>query len=496
MKKNNKKGFVLAETIAVSVIIMTSLVIVYTQFATLNNSYKTSFQYNNVNNLYLVNNLRNFIKDDGLDKLIQLLDNNEYVDITSCPSYLFDEYLYCRLLVDNSNMKTILFTNEDISKLKNSIDSTNYSQTMKNYIKKINNSTGNSQRLIVEFEDETYATILFVFNEEDDFAMAPVEFDYTGSERSFTVPHSGYYKLEAWGAQGGSISGDAYNSSNALRESNVTYYGGKGAYTTGQIYLNEGTILYIHVGGTVVTNSSSTCNITGGYNGGASISSSTQCIYGAPGGGATDIRIVSGSWDDFSSLKSRIMVAAGGGGANFRNYGYGEGNGGEGGELTGINGYESMKPGSYFRADYSAGYMIGKGGTQTTGGYPIQYFLNGQITEVLDKTASFGGLNNNEILSQTGGGGGYYNGGVSGHGGGGGGSSFISGYSGCDAISENSTSTNIIHTGQPNHYSGYVFVNSRMIAGNKEMPAHDGVSTMIGNQGNGYAKITYVGETI
>ena len=495
MKKNNKKGFVLAETIAVSVIIMTSLVIVYTQFATLNNSYKTSFQYNNVNNLYLVNNLRNFIKDDGLDRLIQLLDNNEYIDITSCPSYLFDEYLYCRLLVDSSNMKTVLFTKEDISKLKNSIDNTNYSQTMKNYIKKINNSTGNSQRLIVEFEDETYATLLFVFNEEEDnFAMAPVSFEYTGGEQSFTVPHSGYYKLEAWGAQGGSISGDAYNSSNALRESNVTYYGGKGAYTTGQIYLNEGTILYIHVGGTVVTNSSSTCNITGGYNGGASISSSTQCIYGVPGGGATDIRTVSGNWNDFNSLKSRIMVAAGGGGANFRNYGYGEGNGGEGGELTGINGYEAMKPGSYFRPDYTNGYIIGTGGTQTTGGHQIQYYLNGQVVSNLDKIASFG--TNNISLSQSGGGAGYYNGAGSSHGGAGGGSSFISGYEGCDAIAKNSTSSNIIHTGQPNHYSGYVFVNSQMIAGNKTMPTHDGTSTMTGNAGNGYAKISYVGQSI
>ncbi|MFR6022531.1 MAG: glycine rich domain-containing protein [Clostridia bacterium] len=30
------------------------------------------------------------------------------------------------------------------------------------------------------------------------------------------------------------------------------------------------------------------------------------------GGGATDIRLVSGEWNDFESLKSRIMVAGGG----------------------------------------------------------------------------------------------------------------------------------------------------------------------------------------
>lgn len=163
MKKNNKKGFILAETIAVSVVIMTSLVIVYTQFSTLNNSYKTSFQYNNVNNLYLVNNLRNFIKTDGsdFDNLISQLGENEYIDITSCPNDIFDEYLYCELLIENSNIKTVLFTNENISNLKNIIDNTNYSQNMKNFIKKINNSTQNSKRLIVEFNDDTYATLLF-----------------------------------------------------------------------------------------------------------------------------------------------------------------------------------------------------------------------------------------------------------------------------------------------------------------------------------------------
>jgi hypothetical protein len=34
-----------------------------------------------------------------------------------------------------------------------------------------------------------------------------------------------------------------------------------------------------------------------------------------------------------------------------------------------------------------------------------------------------------------------------------------------------------------------------MIAGNASMPTHDGTSTMTGNDGNGYAKITYLGTT-
>ena len=68
----------------------------------------------------------------------------------------------------------------------------------------------------------------------------------------------------------------------------------RGAYTNGIINLTKGTILYVYVGG------------SNGYNGGGGQSSDR------PGGGATDIRLIEGV--DFNSLKSRIMVAAGGGG--------------------------------------------------------------------------------------------------------------------------------------------------------------------------------------
>ena len=75
----------------------------------------------------------------------------------------------------------------------------------------------------------------------------------------------------------------------------------------------------------------------------------------------------------------------------------------------------------------------------------------------------------------------------------GGGSSFISGYPGCRAISASSTADSITHLDSSTHYSGKVFAAPGMIAGNSPMPTHDGTKTMIGNTGNGYAKITYMG---
>lgn len=60
-------------------------------------------------------------------------------------------------------------------------------------------------------------------------------FDYNGSYQQFTAPIDGYYKIELWGAQGGSIEGTGYYSNNTVRATNVIYTGGKGAYTSGDI---------------------------------------------------------------------------------------------------------------------------------------------------------------------------------------------------------------------------------------------------------------------
>lgn len=289
--------------------------------------------------------------------------------------------------------------------------------------------------------------------------------DFTNNVGNFTVPCSGNYKIELWGAQG---------------KEYKTFYGGKGAYTTGKVRLQENDTFYLYIG------KSGLSNKTTSYNGGGAATGG--------GGGSTDMRQVNGNWNSFDSLKSRIMVAAGGGGAYDRGEGYGGGNGGPGGTLQGINGASTNHTNGY-------GYGYGKGGTQTAGGL---FYWSGpsEMTEgnynkfstYTNYVCGYFGAGGIGVNYQGGGGSGYYGGGGSAHGGAGGGSSFISGYTGCDAISDSSTSNNIIHTGQPNHYSGIIFNNASMKSGSEEMPTHDGQSTMIGNSGDGYAKITYLGN--
>ena len=63
-------------------------------------------------------------------------------------------------------------------------------------------------------------------------------FAYTGQIQTFTVPKSGVYSLETWGAQGG----DATDGTNTAR-------GGYGAYAYGEVLLQQGETVYINVGG-------------------------------------------------------------------------------------------------------------------------------------------------------------------------------------------------------------------------------------------------------
>ena len=317
------------------------------------------------------------------------------------------------------------------------------------------------------------------------------EFTQKNVGQEFRVPCSGEYKVELWGAQGGG----AYYSHGAFISNSEGYEkvgdyidGGKGGYTSGKINLKMNKKIYMYVGGEGYDYSSIRYRDRpqGGYNGGGQGGYAYQ--IGAGGGGATDVRTSNSTWDDFFSLKSRIMVA--GAGAGTSNWSFTV-PGGAGGGLVGYNGKLNIN---------SVSHTLATGGSQVSGG------ISGNQA---DTEGSFGiGADSNRGHGG-GGGSGYYGGGgggviSSGVSSGAGGSSFISGHEGCDAISEQSTEDNIIHIGQSIHYSGLYFTDTVVIdgAGYKwtdhkledlgvvGMPTHSGVGTMVGNKGDGFAKIT------
>ena len=212
------------------------------------------------------------------------------------------------------------------------------------------------------------------------------DFDYTGGEQAFTAPVSGTYKLETWGAQGGSA--------------NETYYGGYGGYSSGQIALDINQKVYVNVGGTGITDDDfdASTYVKGGYNGGG-----TACGYkdklASSGGGATHIATSAGQLTSLSNKKTNILiVAGGGGGGGYQQEGY-SGAGGSGGGYNGVTGK--------YVINYQNLY-ISNGATQTSGGSFIQY---GAYTYYASSFGSGGGASKANG-NASGGGGGYYGGGL------------------------------------------------------------------------------------
>ncbi len=264
-----------------------------------------------------------------------------------------------------------------------------------------------------------------------------------GQEQTFTVPCDGNYKLEVWGASGGKGYYSTYNAA-----------GGKGGYSVGNLTLNTDNTLYINVGGKgqdghMPSTIDSRTTSLGGYNGGGigySYYPSEDFGCGG-GGGATHIALISGELKGLSSHATDgqiLIVAAGGGGGSLSWYskGYLSYIGGDGGGTVGLDG-----------KSWSTSYVKGTGGTQSSGGTG-----NGK--------GSFGLGGIGSTAGGAGGGGGYYGGGGSGTwASAGGGSSYIGGV-----------------------------INGSTISGNSSMPTFDENSSMTGNEGNGYARITYLGE--
>ncbi len=299
-------------------------------------------------------------------------------------------------------------------------------------------------------------------------SVKDIVYDYTGDYETFTVPYDGVYQIELWGASGG------------IYDPKTTHLG-RGGYTRGTISLKKGNILYVYVGEKGKDRREISFN-GGGYGG----YGGNEQMAGTSGGGATDIRLISGNWNNIEGLKSRIMVAGGGGGVTCIEYNT-AGGGSYAGGLIGDNG------GYYSGHSYSN--QEGKGGSQILGGAKGNNIYGGTGTAY---TGGFGIGGNNDTTSHGygagGGGGGYYGGGAGGSTqsggtgqGGGGGSSFISGHAGCNAVSKEG-----IPTGQANHYSGYIFKNTSLLSGRDKMPNPREQGDMIGNNHNGYVRIKYI----
>lgn len=161
MTKNNK-GFVITEVLILSTVIIGVLVFMYSQFKNINRGYQYSFKYDTPEGMYLANNIVNYINDGNYDKLIELLNTKPegYVDITECNIDNSNLITYCNALFQKSEIGKIIFTEENLAKLKQNMN--NLENDLKNYINQIKTTNEkNDYRIIIKYKDGTFASMRF-----------------------------------------------------------------------------------------------------------------------------------------------------------------------------------------------------------------------------------------------------------------------------------------------------------------------------------------------
>ena len=326
------------------------------------------------------------------------------------------------------------------------------------------------------------------------------DFDYTGTVQSVDLP-AGRYKLQCWGAQGGSVTGS------------VAATGSNGGYSEGVLTLTETTTLYIFVGGkggdymASLSTTPSYTAMNGGWNGGGKGYRTARAnevgddgrSFPRPGGGATDICLVTSGMSYSSgrtnrikkSLLSRFIVAGGGAGAS--------------GYYREVSNTKDEKLGTEShttRYDFTADLydITEEAPTITTGASTLDKQGGGvkgkgvhpgdQISEGINGGFGYGGNVSSYVyrFASGAGGGGWHGGGC------------VASDSNPSYINKTGGGSGFVNTAEnassrPSNYTGLQLDSGRTIAGDTSHPSING-GTEIGHNGNGYARITVMGNNL
>lgn len=160
MRKNNK-GFMLIETLLVSVFVVSTLIFIYIQFEKVRNSYQTSFSYNTTNGVYGANAILKYLRENGIDNLDKKIDEGSaYIDLTNCPGGYLSNTSFCHRLLTDLKVQKIFYVSSDVTNFKSKMDQAAISNKFKSFVRSIKPTDNAGYRLLIEYANEEYATIL------------------------------------------------------------------------------------------------------------------------------------------------------------------------------------------------------------------------------------------------------------------------------------------------------------------------------------------------
>lgn len=153
--KKNSQGFMLAETLVVGTFISVILIYMFVQFRNINNNYGKTLKYNGVNEMYILEQINKYLKQNNIDKLssdIVYGEVSHYI-LNDCDPSIFIDTNACQTLFNISEIKQAVYFNES-----NPLTSPDFSNSFNDYIKTIKKGDGLFV-IAAEFNDGSFASI-------------------------------------------------------------------------------------------------------------------------------------------------------------------------------------------------------------------------------------------------------------------------------------------------------------------------------------------------
>ncbi|MCI6002289.1 MAG: hypothetical protein MRZ37_04000 [Tenericutes bacterium] len=164
----NNRGFMMAELMITSVVIMISIVSLYTGFNKIYTNYKVRNSYDDSNLLYGTKLIKDFLIDQNKINLL-IKNNKDYINISLCNlnfECVDDESTYYNDIKRIYNINTIYFLTYKMNDVK--INDNNFLSDYIDYLRKDSNidksDYRNGYRIIVETKDNKYATLGIISN--------------------------------------------------------------------------------------------------------------------------------------------------------------------------------------------------------------------------------------------------------------------------------------------------------------------------------------------
>jgi Tfp pilus assembly protein PilE len=160
--KLNKKGFFLIETIAIISVVAIVLVSLYSQISILYNNYIRNANYNTVESIHAVRNVKTYIEQHYTPSLISDLGSSTS-PLLDIKNYGFDTTGYYNALITDLNIKNIYFSSYNINSLLTDYASYNIDASFLDYLKtlKVSDAKPDTYRIIIILNNGNYSNIYF-----------------------------------------------------------------------------------------------------------------------------------------------------------------------------------------------------------------------------------------------------------------------------------------------------------------------------------------------